>query len=404
VLTKPLIRARVRKDRLVPELVDATAETPRALAEQLLECFHEVVSAGGTRGALDDAVDELCSERRDHRLARGLAKVCADRSRFASEPPVDPTAFRREVFLAAREAGPLALSAGPLERTIASEVLAAVGARHGLDPDQAHDALYADLRERQRLLEVPLVEAEQLLHRYNISLVQSLLLRAERMEVTLTAPSTPKLRQLLRWVRFHQLIATVEAAGKDVTLHIDGPMSLFRQSTRYGKNLANFLPAVLLQEAWKVTATVLWTKRNLPKKLTLSHTDGLQPFTRDDGAYKTQEQTYFEERFAAFDTDWSLEEGRTLVPLGARRVAVPDYTLRRGDDTVHLQLVGFWRKQTLAAHLEAVAEHAPGQLIVAVSKRLAGDKGTAELPPQVLTFSVVLSPKKVVEAAEARCR
>ena len=403
MLTKPLIRARVRGDRIVPELVDTEAAARRELAELVLELYQEHAEAEAARGDLDDAIDELCSERRDHRLARGFAKVCADRATFASEPPVDPVAFRREVFLAARAAGPLSLEAGKLDRPVATVVLEEVGRRHGLDVVQAGNALYADLRESHRLLSVDIADASELLDRYNVALVQSLLLRAERMVVTLTQPTTPRIRQLLRWVRFHQLIATVDSADDRLTVAIDGPMSLFRQSSRYGKNLASFLPALLLQERWRLEATVLWTKRKLAKKLQLTDGDGLVSFRADTGAYKTREQTYFEERFAEHDTDWTLAEGRTLVPLGARRVAVPDYTLRRDDQEVHLQLVGFWRKETLQAHLEAVAEHAPRTLLVAVSKKLGGDKGSA-LPPgatdNVVTFAQVLSPKQVVEAAE----
>jgi len=402
VLTKPLIRARVRKDRIHPQLVDPDDPRCLDLATVVLDTYRDVIGADGTRGELDEQLDELCSERRDHRLARGLAKVCADRSTFDSEAPVDPVQFRREVFLAARQAGPLALERGKLERPVAADVLQAAGAPHGLTVEQARSALYADLRENQRLLRIDIGDHVELLRRYNVSLVQSILLRAEGVVVDLHDAPTPRVRQLLRWVRFHQLIATVEDHPDTLRLSIDGPMSLFRQSTRYGKNLASFLPALLLQDRWELKATVRWGRRKVVKRLVLTSDDGLVSFRRDTGAYKTREQVYFEERFSEHDTDWQLEEGQTVIPLGARRVAVPDYTLRRGGDTVHLQLVGFWRRETLDDHLAQVAAHAPSDLIVAVSKRLAGDKA-AELPEQVVAYASVLSPSKVVAAADTVC-
>lgn len=400
MLTRDLVRAKVVRKTVVPQLVDPERPQVREAAEAVLALVHDAVAERGTRGQVDEALADLCSERPDHRIVRGLAKTCLDRTTFEAAPPVDPVALRREVFLAARARGPLALQAGPLERPTADDVLAEVGARHGLDIATVRRGLYADLKQHQIAEACSLDDPEALVHRYNLALVQAVLLHASRLRVRLIRPEAGRLRQLLRWIRFHQLIASGERRGDDVFIELDGPTSLFRQSTRYGRNLALFLPALALQERWELTADLLWTQRKVAKTLSLSHDDGLVSHYRDTGAYKTKEQTYFEERFAAYDTEWALQEGQTLLPLGSRRFVFPDYTLVRGERRVHLQMVGFWRKETLEAHLADVAEHAPRDLLVAVSKRLAGDKGAA-LPDQVLAFAEILSPRAVVAAADA---
>jgi len=400
VLTRPLVRARVVRSDIVPQLVDPHAERVVEAAQAVLTEVHGQIAEGGTRGDIDEALADLCSERPDHKLVQGIAKICLDRTTFAAEPPLPPAELRREVFLEARSLGPLALEHGPLGRPVADDVLQCVADRHGLTVEAIREGLYADLRQNHRVLSCRLSDPTELVQRYNMALAQSVLLQASEVRVRLPEPTVPKIRQLLRWARFHQLIVAAQRDKKALELTLDGPTSLFRQSTRYGKNLALFLPALALQPRWELEATILWTKRQHRKTLRLDHDSGLVSHYRDTGAYKTKEQTFFEERFAALDTPWKLRDGQTLLPLGRKRFVFPDYTLVNGTRKVHLQLVGFWRKDTLAAHLEAVSAHAPDNLLVAVSKRLAGDKG-AVVPDQVLAFTEILDPKRVIAAAEA---
>jgi predicted nuclease of restriction endonuclease-like RecB superfamily len=400
VLTKQLLRVRVVKDRLVPQLVDPDSERVQQAAAAVFEEVTEAVAHHRTRGHIDEALADLCSERPDHKLVQGLAKICLDRTTFDTEAPVDPVELRAEVFRAARAKGPLALTPGLMGRPVADDVLAEVGARHGLSAEATRRALYADRKDNERALALDLPDPAALVHRYNLGLAQAVLLHAAEVRITLPSPTLPRIRQLLRWARFHQLIVTAERTSDALTLVLDGPTSLFRQSTAYGRNLSRFLPAVALQERWSLSATILWTKRKHRKTLQLDHGSGLVSHLADTGAYLTREQEHFQQRFVAYDTDWELHDGDELLPLGAKRFVFPDYTLRRGDQRVHLQMVGFWRKETLQAHLDAVARHAPRNLLVAVSKRLAGDKA-AELPDVVIPFTQILSPRVVVAAADA---
>ncbi len=387
---------------MVAQYVDPDAETARQAAEAVLERFADAVAAGWTRGQLDDSLDELCSERKDHKTVRGLAKVATDRTDYASECPVEPVAFRRQVFLAARARGPLALTRGPLERAVADDVLAEVGADHDLDLATARQALYADLRESHQVLACRVPSAEWLLNRYNVALAQAVLYQAEEVRLVLPDPTGPRMRQLLRWVHFHQLIASSERDESALVVHLDGPQSLFRQSTRYGQQLSRFLPAFLLQDPpWRLEATVQWTKARHRKTFVLEPGDGLVSHYADQGSYRTEAQRHFEEGFDAFDTKWKRGDGEELVPLGPKRVVYPDYTFRRGKRVAHLQWVGFWRRESFLAHLEAVERYGPKGLILAVSTRLAGSREPLDLPDRCLIYKGVLSPKKVVEKLDS---
>ncbi|MFT4624295.1 MAG: putative nuclease of restriction endonuclease-like RecB superfamily [Myxococcota bacterium] len=403
MLTGNLVRARVRRDAIRPTFIDPASELLVETATELVALWNEAAAERWTRAQVDEALTDMVGDRPDHLVVRGLAKVLTDRSEFDSQPLLDPVALRAEVFRAGRQAGPLALSAGPLDRPTAEQVLAEVGAGHGLTAEQVADTLYADLREAQRLQKVEVPDAVWLLHRYNVALAQALLLKSAFVRIEIDAPTAPRMKQLFRYVKFFQLLCAAERVDDTLVLVVDGPTSLFRQSTRYGMQLANFLPALLLHEGtWRLTSTVQWTQRRLEKQLELDAGDGLVSHYRDTGAWRSKAQTYFAERFRALETDWELLEGARPLQLGAGTVVWPDYTLRRGRREVHLEIVGFWRRDWLDRRLAALRDWAPGNLVVAVSSRLRGCREALEgFDGAVLSFAEVLSPKKVLAAAEA---
>jgi len=402
VLTTQLLRARVRGNRVEASYIDPTSDTTRSAAEEVLERFREAVEQGWTRGELDGAIADLSSERRDHKVVRGLAKLASDRTDYASDAPVDPASFRREVFLAARRHGPLSLERGPLERPVADDVLAEVGAAHDLGIEEARRSLYADLKESHQVLACKVPDVDWLLHRYNLALAQAVLYQAEELRLRIHGPTAPRMRQLLRWVSFHQLIASSERDGEDLVITVDGPQSLFRQSTRYGTNLARFLPAFLLQDPpWSLEATVRWTKARHRKTFTIEPDDGLVSHYADQGAYRTEVQRHFEAGFDALDSKWKRSDGEELLPLGPKRVVFPDYVFRRGKRVAYLQWVGFWRRDSFLAHLEAVEQYGPPGLLLAVSTRLAGSKDPLDLPDRCIRYKGVLSPKKLIEKLDS---
>jgi len=187
-----------------------------------------------------------------------------------------------------------------------------------------------------------------------------------------------------------------DRAGSEVILNVDGPASLLKQSTKYGLQLATFFPAVLLQECmWRLEATVLWgTKRKLKKSLSLDSGLGLVSHYRDQGGYETQTQAWFVSRFEELDSDWQLSAGEP-IDLGSQRLLIPDLTFRRDGRIAHLDIVGFWR----SGYLKRRVEMTPPNVVLAVSRRLAGDskKFPAALADQVVSFGEIIPVKQVLE-------
>lgn len=408
MLTGDLVRAKVSGATIRPSFVGEGRPAIHEAAGELLDVFREGAEGKWRREQLDEAVDAVIGDNRDHKLLHGLAKVLADRSEFSVESPIPPLELRIAAFRLARERGPLAFEAGPLARPTSSDVFTELESRLGHPADTLAELLYADRREEQRLVSCDVPSAEWLVQRYDVALAQSLLLHASEVRVFLEEPTVPRVRQLFRWVKFHQLVHTVQRVGNELHVHLDGPMSLFGQSTRYGMQLAQFLPALLLQEFWSLQATVLWTKAKHEKTFDLTYTDGLTSHLADTGTWTSREQQSFAERFPLLNSPWKLLDAIEPIDLDGRGVIMPDFTFTDGKRTAHLELVGFWRKDWLARRLELLTAHGPKNLILAVSRKLLtskeGEKFADNFPGEVVPFSEVIPPKAILAAIEKVAR
>jgi predicted nuclease of restriction endonuclease-like RecB superfamily len=319
------------------------------------------------------------------------------------DSPLPPTEIRAKVFAKAREMGPVALDAGPLGRTTAADVLAAVAVDLQCSPEQIADALYADLRDHERITAHALKDVDGLLHRYNIALVQGCLLHATEVRIRLHDASPARVRQLLRSAKFHQLSVSATAHEHHLDLVVDGPATLLAQSTRYGLELAAFFPALLLQDSpWEAEATVLWTKARIKKTLRISHEDGLVAERADIGGYQSRELTSFIERFGEHQRGWTLGESPRVLALGDRSVVVPDLQLTHEDGRVaYLEILGFWTQETLERRLSSFDRYDVGNVIVAISRKRRTTSALATVDdPRVITFTEVVPLATVLDTAD----
>ncbi|MEZ5397946.1 MAG: DUF790 family protein [Bryobacterales bacterium] len=405
MLTADLVRARVKGADIAPSLVDPGDAEVRDLAERVFTGLRDGAAAGARLGEAVADIEEQVADLASAKLARGLLRIGQDRCETAVGAEIEPAELRLAAFLAAAARGPLGLEPDdPLGRPTAAAILAEVGAPHGLDADQAAEALYADLPAERRLSGFDVPDAEWLVHRYNLALVQALLLSATGITLTFDEPEMPRMRQLVRWIKFHQLLHSAQREGDRLRITLDGPVSLFGPSTRYGLQLARFLPALVLQPGpWRLDATILWTRARHRKQLSLTHDSGLRSHYRDHGAYRTRTQEQFAAQFAEKGKGFELVEGEAPLAVGDRDLVFPDFTLRRGEREVHLEILGYWRAEGLRERLEVLDRRGPHNLLLAASRRLRGDKAGEDPPehPRLLSFAEVLPLAKILAAAEA---
>ena len=141
--------------------------------------------------------------------------------------------------------------------------------------------LFADLKSEQRLIRFKDTTPERLLDRYNVALAQAVLLRATSVTIEVRGESPARYRQLFRLIKFHRLICEIEAVKTaEIRLRLDGPLSLFTATQKYGIQLALFLPGLLNCKDFELTADLRWGPQRKPKRFVVSSDDSLVSHAR----------------------------------------------------------------------------------------------------------------------------
>lgn len=421
MLTGKLVRVRYARDRIIPCYLDADDAAWLEVAERLLGLFRG--QEGRARGELEEDVKDAFGNESAQLVHQGLAKLLEDRCEFEVVSGHPPEKLREAVFLAAAllrtgkrngEAALASSAAGSLPqpptfspsqlptRFDRTGVLQQVAAELGLTADQVDQGLFADLKSQQRLVRFKDYTARRLLERYNVALAQAVLLRSTGVQVYVRGEPPQRYRQLMRLVKFHRLVCEVEKTGPEAyCFRLDGPLSLFSATQKYGLQLALFLPGVLLCRDFDLRAELRWGPQRKPKQFTLGAGEGLVSHQPDIGMYVPPELAMFAELFRKRVADWEISEETDVLLLGDG-FWVPDYRLvhRATGRAVFLEVLGFWRRASALRHLERLRRHAGEPFLLAVSDQLHVEDAEVEgLPAGIHRFRQMPLPDEVARLA-----
>jgi predicted nuclease of restriction endonuclease-like RecB superfamily len=409
MLTGDLVRVRTSQERVVPLYINRNSAKWLEAAESLLAIFREGV--GMTRGEIEEEIDDLFGGGgKATQVHRGLAKVLEDRAEFEVVSDVPPELIRENVFTAAaqlrrrlrteRPAGDARL--GPAARPTfrRDDVLAAVAKEMKLEPEILLRTLFADLRDENRLLKFEDMTAQRLIDRYNVALAQAVLLRAVRVEVEIRNEGPARYRQLFRRLKFHRLVYRVQGSmAEGYTIAIDGPLSLFTATTKYGLQMALFLPALLHCDHFRLDAELRWGSRREPRSFHVDASTGLLTHQLDSGLYVPAEIPAFVERFRQIAPAWELSECTEVLELGRDGVWVPDYrAVHKATRTeVFVEVVGFWKRSSLDRLLRLLPRLGHSRFVLIVSDKLKVDEASLEgLTGPILWFKEIPSAPELV--------
>ena len=374
MLTGKMVRVRHAKNKLVPLYVEPRDESLVALAEQLLRAYRG--APGRTRGEIEEEFSDLIPEGPRGLLPAGLAKLLEDRCEFEVAADHPPAELREAVFKAAAAARTESANAmQPFDRAAVMRA-AADDLSLALTPEQLDRSLFADLKDEQRVISFDDITADQLLNRYNVALAQSVLLRCTLMEVRVYAETPARFRQLFRAVKFHRLICTIqETPGNSYKLTLDGPLSLFSSTNKYGLQLALFLPTLLHCKAFDLRANIRWGADRKEKTFQLSGLDGLKSHTADFGVYTPPELQMFADTFPTKVKGWILDTDPHPILLPTS-TWVPDFKLTHAQTgkEVYVEVFGFWRKGDIETHYKNLSKGVPGKFVLCVSEQMRADE------------------------------
>lgn len=388
VLSPRFLQGKVRQ-RLVP------------VAEALVAAVQ--AGQGERREEVDARLSAIEHGPQDRIVVNGLTKLLMDRCVFAVPEGPDPIELREALF---RHAAKRRADLAPTETFDRAAILTETAEALSVDPAEIESRLFVDLRANEVLTEFRTISAEALLDRYDVALVQGVLLRASKVSVALQGEKAGHVRQLFRAARFHGLLHRVERHGEDSWLvELDGPMSLFSSASKYGLELAKFLPAVLRCTRWRLRADVLWGKKRDRCVLELGHDAGLVP--RDKRITGVApELADFVRRFEKLGSPWDVADNDEIIALPGEAVCVPDlmFTNRETGEEVFLEAFGFWSRQAVWQRIETLQRsHFDGRIILAVGKHLRVSEELLEDDPsgQIYVYKTKMRPKQVLERLDA---
>ena len=394
---------RYRENKAVPLELGAVPDNLELIA-QLIEVFEKAV--GGTRGALQETLSLFEADETNYKQKRGLAHLLSSfYSNFEAVSPLEPEALRYKVFAEAAKSPPNPSSRRQTLETVARQL---GEGSHSVAPEEVQAGLYADLEHRAILTDFQPPEPPELLERFNLSQAQGTLYRAFSLSLEIGRSSAAVYQALFKALKKQGLMYLVQGeAERGFIVTVDGPVSLFKPSTRYGLAMAKLLPDLLRLEGWELEATLKpkwdWNKELTEAYYTVRWDGGLKAPRRrdkDDAGEDIAPEDALLERFRKQATEWTVTREVELLPLHGT-VIVPDLKFMHPDGRVmYLEVLRFWEVSYLEKRLEALEREGRSDVLLAVSDRsqLEGKGKLSEAhSSRVLWFKGRLDMKGVLE-------
>jgi len=399
LLTADLVHVRRRGDslRVVP-----LSEPERLRARELAGTALSLIKAhvGCPRGALLEAWNQIPIAPSDNRLARGLWKLALDACEFDEGHAVDPVALRRQLFLRAASARKEGRPAFDREALLRAEA-----ASRQVGPEIIEESLYADLPTAHVLREARLPSGDSLVASYDVAQHQAVLLRAVNVRARVFCSDAGGYRELFRRLKFHRLLYTIEKLDRRVgyAIQIDGPFSMFEQTTKYGLRLALALPAIMASAQWDVTAELRWGKDRRPLQY---HARGGEWNLSQESQSKAlpDEVTALLADLRLLASPWDASPSDAILDVPGIGVCVPDlqFVHRETRQRVHFELLGFWSRAAVWKRVEMVERGIGQPIVFAVSKHLRVSEEVLpdELPASLYVYARALGASAILERVE----
>jgi uncharacterized protein len=395
MLPQKLLPIRNQKELIIPKYLPTNDRGWLDEIEQLIQIIQN--SIGCPRGELEDLFKQMTSDNSTQQMIRdGFIHLLMDRCEFEAQSELPPAEIREKLFTFATESR---RSGEQFDRTV---IMKRVAEDLQTNSEVLEQAFLADLVAEQRLIAFEACTSEWLMNRYNVALAQSMLGRAYHVTILLQKEIPARYRQLFRAINFHRLIAQVTAISEDqFRIELDGPLSLFRSTQKYGVQLANFLPHLLHCKDFELTAKIYWGPKKVEKVFQLTNRFGLRSHLVDYGDYQPLEVKLALQGLQKLAGDWQVIQEADLVRVGDK-IWVPDFTLMHQPSgyIVWVEIRGYWRKGNIQKDLQRLAAVYPHQHVMAVSDSMRADDNEDLLPDSVYVYKRQPLAAEIIACAE----
>jgi uncharacterized protein len=403
MLTLQLLRVRTRSGAIFP--LFCTKEEDIELAKKMIQEFEQTWKNKEKKAVLEDRISaiEESDAGSDYKLVRGFYALLERRCRFKSRdsnsdndgeasstiPIIDPPRIRKAVFEESSKRG-FALS--ELERREIADFVASK--LHLSSHDVVLKALWSDLDDNLILDYFDAIDPEALVGWYNLSLMQTLLFNCTKLDFYISGGSNWKrvLRSVKRLGLMYHLQQPQQQQENRIICSLEGPLSLFKLTDRYGTLLAKLLPSIIFPldkkregsdgewnlDAWIVRKTMdgrkiyefKISKNEIPELMTNPYSSfpsssiiekesagsSSSSLYNDYNNFDSAVEEKFAKRFEQAETGWRLIREPDPLVLSNGGAFIPDFMFEKYDKKIYLEIVGFWTKEYLERKLQKLAD------------------------------------------------
>jgi uncharacterized protein len=401
-----LLRVKTRKGTIFPLFCTDNKEHLQ-LAEQLISQFNESVMKSEKKKSLEKRIDTVECQWDDYKLVRGLSTLLERRCQFSilqtgNYPNnADPISVRKALF---EQSSGMHFALTDSDRDI---VIDRVASSLNLSTSYIRQVMWSDLEENMILENFSPIRQDELLGIYNLSIMQTLLFNCTKLEFSVSGGINWKrvLRDVKRLGLMYNLqriernehdVSNTDAASTmihgcynnktELLCSLDGPISLFKLTDRYGTSIAKLLPSIISSERWSLSSWIVRKTMSGKKiyefKISSSEAPSLliHLYTSKDRVtpyFDSSVEEKFANRFEQSANGWKLVREPDPLVVSNGRAFVPDFMFQKYDKEVYLEIVGFWTKDYLERKIQKLFDIVSNKkidLFIALNEELACSK------------------------------
>ena len=430
MLSSELLRTKIHRGKIIPLFctVNFGNGTDYELANKLIALFTSAQKNKQSKGDLLQKITTLESQY-DYKLVRGFFTLLERRSIFGQlstfSSNATPMLTRQKLFEESSKQG------WALSDSQRQDIIQNVANQMHVSSKDIETIMWSDKDENLILAQFDAINTKDLILWYNLSLFQTLLFKCTKLEFYVKGGLHWK--QVLRNVKKFGLMYSLEYRaeknssediGKEeekedsIKCVLEGPLSLFKMTDRYGTSMAKLLPSIVGTPIWRINGSIVKKTDDGQKiysfELSSKSTKEFlrstidSPYQDDDNyVYDSSAEAAFAKRFNQhFDQNdkfgWQISrEPDPLIADG--KAMIPDFLFERFGHKVYFEIVGFWTRDYLerkAAKLKVLfdKDNKNVDLLVAVNSELACSSQIETISKdRIFTFHKDVSIKPVLE-------
>ncbi|HZL24069.1 MAG TPA: DUF790 family protein [Nitrososphaeraceae archaeon] len=412
MLPLELLRTKItnKGQRITPLFCLASVDN-LSIAQKLITEFEFSNNKKETKGDLQKRLFLYENSYNDFKLIRGLIALLERRCVFKVNQSISsgyknhlfstqlPSSFslRKMLFEVSSRDG---LSVDHAKR---DKIFQHVASKLSIDTNYLEKLMWLDQEDCLILESFSSIKPKHLLGIYNLSILQTLLFNSVNFEFTVKGGTNWK--QVLRTIKRFGLMYNLQKTQKNsdnkfrkkiqsnqteqnvidgddfnsyfndsIICSIDGPLSIFKLTNKYGILIAKVIPKIISAPTWNIKASII--KNSLSgRKLydfDLSSDSDVYLFnsindrfyndypSQDSNSDNLDFDSFVEAKFATqfekFRTGWKLvrEPDPLILPDG--RAFIADFLFEKYGKKIYFEIVGFWTAQYLKRKFKKIYE------------------------------------------------